>query len=51
MEWLRDNHNVKFGYGGFSKTVGTGRKATYYLAESRYNMKLHREYQKNLIAK
>lgn len=51
VQWLRNNHNIKFGYGGLSKTVASGRKATYYLTESRYNLKLHNKYQESLIAK
>lgn len=48
MFFLKKN-GVRFGENGISKTVASGRKATYYLTESRDNMILHKQYQNNII--
>lgn len=45
------DHGVRMGSGGVSHTVPTGKKRTYYLCESSYNMNKLANYRKNKIAK
>lgn len=50
MEYLVKN-GVSFGENGISKTVSSGKKASYYLTESFENKKLHKKYLQTIIAK
>lgn len=44
-------NGVRFGENGISKTVASGKRATYYLTESDDNKELHEQYLKSIIAK
>lgn len=46
MEYLTSK-GVPFGYDGISHTIARGRR-TYYLCESYANMKIHRNYEKEI---
>ena len=42
---------IRYGYEGISHTTSRHSGTTYYLAESRYNMKILNEYRRSIIAK
>ena len=44
-------HGVREGSNGISHTIAKGRKRTYYLCESEWNMKKLNKYRKNKIVK
>ena len=45
------NKGIKYGYEGISHTTSRHSGTTYYLTESRYNMKILNEYRRSIIAK
>ena len=44
-------HGVRMGSGGISHTIAKGRKRTYYLCESEWNIEKLNKYRKNKIVK